>query len=144
MAMDMKNMGGMGKEEPGPMGGKPAVTITAKMGAASPSQADPGERLLDAAEADGALKPLEEALKGEGADISARDCMMYAQYDDRTKGKSPDVLAKMLSEDPSLIGDIISEMEKRTDSELSEYQNPDEMMRSRMKEAKSAEMPEDY
>jgi hypothetical protein len=141
MAMDMKNMG---KEEPGPMGGKPKVTITAEMATPSPSQADPAERLLDAAEKEGALKPLEEALKGEGADISPRDCMKYAQYDDRTKGKSPEELAKMLSEDPSLIGDIISEMEKRTDSELSEYQNPDEMMRSRMKEAKTAEMPEEY
>jgi hypothetical protein len=134
--MDMKNMG---KEEPAPK-----VTVTAEMATPSPDQADPAERLLDAAEKEGALKPIEEALKAEGADISARDCMKYAQYDDRTKGKRPDELAKMLSEDPSLIGDIIAEMEKRTDSELSEYQDPEEMMRSRMKEAKTAEMPEEY
>lgn len=120
--------------------GKPPMK---EEGTPPPSASNPIERLLDAAEAQGKMDPIAKALKDEGADISARDFMHYAQYDDRTKGKTPEELAKMVSEDPSLIGDIIAEMEKRTDSELSEYQNPDEMMRSRMKEAKASEMPEE-
>jgi len=140
----MDNMDNMGK--------KPAAVVAVIAGKPEskdemtppPGAANPIEQLLDSAESSGKLKPVEDALKSEGADITARDFLQYAQYDERTKAKTPEVLAKMIAEDPSLIGDIIAEMEKRTDSELSEYQNPDEMMRSRMKEAKASEMPEDY
>lgn len=93
----------------------PKLTITAQMGTPPPWASDPAERLLDAAEKDGALKPLEEALKAEGADISPKDCMRYAQYDHRTKGRSPEYLVKLINEDPSLIGAIIAEMEKHNE-----------------------------
>jgi hypothetical protein len=106
---------------------------------------DAAEQLLDQAEASGKLKPIEDVLKSEGADISARDAMKYAQFDDRTRTKPPEELAAMLAEDPSLIADIVAEMEKQEGSEMDEGMEPpkdaNSMMEERMKHARAAEMP---
>lgn len=107
------------------------------------TDADPAERLLDNAEGAGALKPVEDALKAEGADLSARDAMKYAQFDDRTKAKTPDELAAMIADDPSLIEDLIAEKEKQTGGEKAEMPNANAMMEERMKSARMAEMPQD-
>lgn len=106
---------------------------------------DAAEQLLDKADASGALKPIEDVLKSEGADISARDVMKYAQFDDRTRTKPPEELAAMLAEDTSLIADIVAEKEKQEGAELDEGKEPpmraDDMMEQRMKKARAEEMP---
>lgn len=106
---------------------------------------DAAEQLLDKAAASGALKPIEDVLKSEGADISAKDVMKYAQFDDRTRTKPPEELAAMLAEDTSLIADIVAEKEKQEGSELDEGKEPpksaNDMMEERMKKARAAEMP---
>lgn len=110
---------------------------------ATPAPTDAPENLLDKAEASGALQPVEAALKAEGAELSARDAMKYAQFDDRTKEKPPEELAAMIAEDPSLIADLIAEKEKAEGGEAaeSEHKNPNAMMEERMKSARMAEMP---
>lgn len=79
----------------------------------TPPPSDAGEQLLDAAERSGALLPLEAALKAKGAGLSARDCIKYAQFDKRTRGKTPTELGAMIAGDISLIAAIAAEQAKR-------------------------------
>jgi len=103
---------------------------------------DAAENLLDKAEEAGALAPVEAALKAEGADISARDMMKYAQFDDRTKEKTPDELAAMIAEDTSLIADIAA-VKAEQEGEAEPGEDAGAMMEERMKSARAAEMPQD-
>jgi hypothetical protein len=85
---------------PKPPGDKPAD-----------DKADPGSRaddMLAKAESSGALKPIQDWLDSEGRDdIDAKDVLKFAQKDDRTRGKPPEQVAKMLGEDPALLEDLM-------------------------------------
>jgi hypothetical protein len=85
---------------PTPPGGKPAD-----------AKADAGSKaddMLAKAESSGALKPIQDWLDSEGQDdIDAKDVLKFAQKDDRTRGKPPEQVAKMLGEDPALLEDLM-------------------------------------
>jgi len=58
------------------------------------------------AESSGKLKPLDDVMKEYGWDIPSADLIVLAQKDERTQGKTPDELASMLRDDPSLYDDL--------------------------------------
>lgn len=63
---------------------------------------------LDDADAGGALQPIKDALSKLGRDdISAKEVATLAQKDDRTHGKSPEEIAKMIDEDDTLLDDLL-------------------------------------
>ena len=62
--------------------------------------------LVGKAEADGKFAKLQSVLDDHGWDTSAGTLVMLAQKDERTRGKSPDEIADMVSEDPSLYDDL--------------------------------------
>jgi hypothetical protein len=87
---------------PGKGDAKPPADASAK---------DPGAKaddMLAKAESSGALKPIQDWLDSEGRDdIDAKDVLKFAQKDDRTRGKPPEQVAKMLGEDPALLEDLM-------------------------------------
>lgn len=60
------------------------------------------------AESSGKLKALDEVMAEFGWPTKSGDIIMLAQKDDRTKGKSPEEIANMLREDPSLYDDLMA------------------------------------
>jgi hypothetical protein len=63
---------------------------------------------LDEADKSGALQKLKDLMAEQGWDEPVASIMMLAQKDDRTKAKSPDELADMMSQDPSLYDDLVA------------------------------------
>jgi hypothetical protein len=80
-------------EAPKPEGGAPA-------GDAATMVAD--------AKASGKLKPLEDLMKSEGWDMDAGEALLLAQKKQApgTQGKSPEELAEMMRNDPSIYTDL--------------------------------------
>lgn len=65
------------------------------------------ETKLSDAEASGKLKPLSDWLAGEGRDdLDAKELLKLAQKDERTRGKPPEEIAQMLTDDPALLDDL--------------------------------------
>lgn len=63
---------------------------------------------LNEAESSGKLKPLADLMVEMGWDEDPGSLVLLAQKDDRTAGKSPDELATMMRDDPSLYDDLVA------------------------------------
>lgn len=99
---------------------------------------------VEKAEADGKLKPIEEAIKALNLNTDAKTLFMAAQLDDSTKGKSPEELASMLKGQPEVVRVMMTKIEMAPKPGMEEEPTQEEMMPSvgakMMKMKKEAEM----
>lgn len=66
------------------------------------------DAMLDEAESGGKLEPIKAMLAEVGRDdIDAKEVLKLAQKDDRTHGKPVEEIAKMLTEDETLLDDLM-------------------------------------
>ena len=90
--------GGPPKSEP--FGGTPKDT--------QPDEKEGAAEMVADAKASGALKPLEDVMVEQGWDMDAGTALLLAQKKQApgTQGKSPEELAQMLRDDPSVYEDL--------------------------------------
>jgi len=98
---------------------------------------------VDKAQAEGKLKPIEDAIKSLNLNIDAKTLFVAAQMTDETKGRSPEELASMLK-DPEIVRVVMVKAEMPPKSKMGEEPTEEEAMPSvgakMMKMKKEAEM----
>jgi hypothetical protein len=98
---------------------------------------------VDKAQAEGKLKPIEDAIKSLNLNIDAKTLFVAAQMTDETKGRSPEELASMLK-DPEIVRVVMVKADLPPKSGMGEEPTEEEAMPSvgmkMMKMKKEAEM----
>ena len=98
---------------------------------------------VDKAQAEGKLKPIEDAIKSLNLNIDAKTLFVAAQMTDETKGRSPEELASMLK-DPEIVRVVMVKADLPPKSEMGEEPTEEEAMPSvgmkMMKMKKEAQM----
>lgn len=115
----------------------------AESGATPAEQADgAGQRIADAMQGAGALKPLEDLISEEGLDISATDMLKYAQDIPELHGKSPEDIASAIREKPELADEIVEAANGEAADESESPKDDYDTVKARHMKAAEAE-PED-
>lgn len=97
---------------------------------------------VDKAQAEGKLKPIEDAIKSLNLNIDAKTLFVAAQMTDETKGRSPEELASMLK-DPEIVRVVMVKADLPPKSGMGEEPTEEEAMpvgMKMMKMKKEAEM----
>ena len=119
-----------------PFGGVPKDT--------QPDEKPDAAKMVADAQASGALKPIEDVMVEQGWDMDAGTALLLAQKKQApgTQGKSPEELAQMLRDDPSVYEDLQALMPGGKLDMLGKKDEP-EMDGMSADEDTGEEMPED-